>query len=249
MNLPALDCHAHLAPDVTAPQLRQLGDTHVFAVTRSLAEAQVTTSRRPDHSLTWGLGVHPGSAQARRQFNEADFARLLPDFALVGEVGIDGTAGDLPSQISLLQTVLNMCVDQPVLISVHSTKATEQLVDIVADQPHPGLILHWFLGTREHQHAAAQAGAYFSVNNAMPDAILATLPQDRVLPETDFVRPGRRGRQPGDTALVLGRLGQLWGISAAAAHQQCWANLRRIATSSGAIDRLPEATADVLLEN
>lgn len=249
MNLPALDAHAHIAPDVTAAQLRQLGDAHVLAVTRSLAEARATTRRRPDDTLTWGLGIHPGSAAARREFEEADFARLLPAFALVGEIGLDANAADLDHQSNILRTVLNACADQPVLISVHSTKATAQLTDIVVNQPHPGLILHWFLGSQEQQQAAAQAGAYFSVNNAMPDTALATLSRERVLPETDFVRPGRRGRQPGDTAAVVTRLARLWNLSPGAAQQQCWANFRRIAVSSGAVDRLPDATADVLLEN
>ena len=248
MNLPNLDCHAHIAPDVTLPQLRQLGGAHVLAVTRTLAEADDVTRRRPDLGITWGLGVHPGMAVARRQFDIAHFARLLPAFALVGEVGLDGNAADLPHQTSLLRTVLDTCADQPVLISLHSARATAEVTELVVAKPHPGMILHWFLGDHQELQAASRAGAYFSVNNAMPDAALANLPQRRVLPETDFVRPGRRGRQPGDTDRILSRLAGFWGVSLDDARHQCWANFRRVAVESGALDRLPEATAELLLE-
>lgn len=249
MNLPNLDCHAHIAPDVTPAQLGQLGDAHIFAVTRSLAEAEATTRQRPHPTLTWGLGVHPALAAARRQFDPVTFARLLPGFALIGEVGLDGSsATQLTQQMTLLKALLGACTDEPVLISLHSAGATEQVTDLVVDHPHPGLILHWHLGTPEQQQGAAQAGAYFSVNDAMPDSALVNLPQDRVLPETDFVRPGRRGRLPGDTGKLLDRLAVLWNTSPATARQQCWANLRRIAVRSGALDRLPEATAQLLLE-
>jgi len=39
-ELPPLDCHAHIAPDVTASQLDGLGSALIFAVTRSLDEAR-----------------------------------------------------------------------------------------------------------------------------------------------------------------------------------------------------------------
>jgi TatD DNase family protein len=247
-DLPLLDCHAHVAPDMTPAQLRQLDGAHVFAVSRTLTEAAAAAARRPDSTLIWGIGVHPGLPAARRQFDPAQFARLLPSFALVGEIGLDGSAADLPGQTTLLKTVLQLCADQPVLISLHSARATQQVTDLVLGHPHPGLILHWYLGDPEQQRAAADAGAYFSVNNAMPDATLATLPQQQVLPETDFVRPGRRGHRPGDTAALINRLAQLWGTTPDQARHHCWANLRRIAVRSGALDRLPEETAQQLLE-
>jgi hypothetical protein len=83
---------------------------------------------------------------------------------------------------------------------------------------------------------------------AMNDRIIAGLPMDRVRPETDFVRPGLHGHQPGDTAAVVKRLAELWGVSTGAAQHQCWTNLRRLAVRSGALDRLPGATAQLLLQ-
>lgn len=248
MTLPLLDCHAHVAPDVTPEQLHGLDGAHVFAVTRSIDEARAAAARPADDTITWGLGVHPGLASARRFFDRDAFAGVLHQYALVGEVGLDGGSGDRPRQREIFESVLSVCADAPVLISVHSYRATAEVTELATAQPHPGTILHWWLGTPEETRSIAAAGAFFSVNAAMTDERLALLPSDRVLPETDFVRPGRRGRKPGDTTVLLSRLAKLWGSSPDEAAHMCWANLRRIAVTSGALDRLSEATADALLD-
>lgn len=247
-GLPALDCHAHIAPDVTGPQIEGLDGAHVFAVTRSLSEADAASRRLPDPTITWGLGVHPGLAAARGAFDATEFARALPRFGLVGEVGLDSKAGDLPGQIAILSDVLRHCQDQPVLISLHSSGATAEIGELLARHPHPGAILHWYLGTAQEARFAAELGTYFSVNAAMSDGILAALPADRVLPETDFARPGKRGKKPGDTRAVELRLAGIWDAPIADVRHRCWANLRRLAVATAALDRLAEATADLLLE-
>jgi len=83
-----LDCHAHIAPDVTSAQLTSLGEAHVFAMTRSFDEAAAVVTRY-DPVLTWGLGVHPGVPAARAAYDSERFRSLLPRFALVGEMGLD----------------------------------------------------------------------------------------------------------------------------------------------------------------
>ena len=106
-RLPALDCHAHIAPDVTRSQLAALGHTHIFAVTRSLAEAQQVANRR-DPGLTWGVGVHPGVTAARADYNPETFRQLRPRFALVGEVGLD-RRGPRAEQERILADILDAC--------------------------------------------------------------------------------------------------------------------------------------------
>ena len=120
--LPALDCHAHIASDVTQRQLAALGDAQVFAMTRSLDEAEDVATRQ-DRALTWGLGVHPGVASARASFDPDRFRALLPRFAIVGEVGLDLRAARQDG-LRIFADVLQACNDQPVLISVHSAGRT-----------------------------------------------------------------------------------------------------------------------------
>ena len=244
-GLPSLDCHAHVAPDVTRGQLATLGNTHVFAMTRSLSEATEVVDRA-DHNLTWGIGVHPGVPTALAGYDPDTFRRLLPRFALVGEVGLDkrGARGE---QDRILSDVLKAWSNQPVFISIHSTGRTGEVVDLVERHPHPGAILHWFLGTSDQIARAVAAGAYFSVNNAMNDELIAAMPRDRILSETDFPARQVRARVPGETQTVESRLERVWQISQEEARYQFWTNLKQLAIDSGAIDAVSDSLADTLL--
>ncbi|MDB4872608.1 MAG: hypothetical protein JWL97_3612, partial [Gemmatimonadales bacterium] len=59
LSLPQLDCHAHIAPDVTRAQITALDGAFIFAMTRSPAEARAAARRRDD-TIIWGYGAHPG---------------------------------------------------------------------------------------------------------------------------------------------------------------------------------------------
>ena len=244
-RLPTLDCHAHIAPDVTHSQLATLGHSHVFAVTRSLSEARLVMNR-DDRGLTWGIGVHPAVATARAEYNPEVFRQLLPQFALVGEVGLD-RRGTRDEQERILGDVLGACDGKSVMISIHSTGRTREVLDLVKQRPHPGVILHWFLGTSSELTEAVRLGTYFSVNSAMGDALLTAMPRDRVLPETDFPARQVRARTPGETTALAKRLAALWRISDQETRRQLWTNLNRLAVASGAIDVVSESLADTLL--
>lgn len=244
-GLPSLDCHAHIAPDVTRSQLAALDNAHIFAVTRSLSEATEVVDRA-DPSLTWGIGVHPGVATARTGYNPETFRQLLPQFALVGEVGLDrrGARGE---QEQILSDVLEACTDRPVFISIHSTGRTGEVVDMVKHHPHPGVILHWFLGISDQLAQAFALGAYFSVNNAMSDELLAAIPRDRILSETDFPARQVRARVPGETKPLESRLARVWQLPEGEVRYQLWTNVKQLAVDSGAIDAVSDSLADALL--
>jgi TatD DNase family protein len=244
---PALDCHAHVAADVTPAQVRALGGAYVFAVTRALAEANQVRQRH-DANLFWGLGVHPGLAVARAAWDPKWFAALLPDFALVGEIGLDRRVGDLPSQRVILREILRQCSDQQVLLSIHSTGVTAEVIDLLLEYPHPGAILHWFLGTSDEIKAATQAGAYFSVNSGMSPTALAAIPDDRILPETDYPARRTRAKGPADVTAVERSISEVWGVTPDETRTRLWRNLRELAIAARVLDRLPDALGDVLLE-
>ncbi|MGN5734713.1 TatD family hydrolase [Arthrobacter psychrochitiniphilus] len=244
-ELPSLDSHAHVAPDVTKTQLATLGKAHIFAVTRSLQEAAVVASRT-DSQLTWGIGIHPGVPAARAAYNPDKFRQLLSKFALVGEVGLD-RRGPRDEQEKILTDILVACHDQPVFLSLHSTGRTGQILEVLERNPHPGAILHWFLGQPDEIARAEHAGAYFSVNSAMSDDLLEGLPRARVLTETDFPARQVRARVPGETQQVEDQLSKIWRISKSEVRHQIWMNLKRAAIDSGAIERVSDTLADTLL--
>jgi TatD DNase family protein len=79
------------------------------------------------------------------------------------------------------------------------------------------VVLHWFTGTNQEARLAVEAGCYFSINIRMLESehrrrLIASLPPDRVLTETDgpFVRLGDMPAKPRDVVKVITGLGSLW---------------------------------------
>lgn len=246
--LPALDLHAHIATDVTGSQLAALGDAIVIAVTRSLNEAE-DASRRRDTNLIWACGTHPAAATAIAAYDGEQFRTLLDRFAIVGEVGLDRRAGSLDAQVGVFSDIVAATANVPVLLSVHASGQEPRVVELLEDHGQANVILHWFLGSAAEVEAAVALGCYFSVNAAMDDGRLATLPRERVLPETDFPATKRRGGgdRPGDTTAVEGKLARLWNTPRDTVRRQFYRNFRDIADRSGAIDRLPSSLVGHLL--
>jgi TatD DNase family protein len=238
-DLPPLDCHAHIAPDVTAPQIRGLNGAIIFAMTRTPAEANYAANR-DDPTVLWGYGVHPGVPGATAALTEDGIRRALKRHLIIGEIGLDRKSA-LDPQTEALDLILRVCADQPVLLSLHSTGRTSQLLDVLHERPHAGAILHWFNGTRDEIERAAAMGCYFSVNAAMSDDRMAWIPRDRLLPETDFPSSRRttQARQPGDTAFLEQRLSALTGQTEAAVREMWYRNLGEIAAHAGIVPRLP----------
>ncbi len=247
-ELPLLDCHAHIATDVTPSQVRRLGSAQVFAVTRSLREADGAATRS-DSNVAWGCGVHPGDRRALEAFTAERLRSLIGRFAIVGEVGLESKASSGELQRRVLRTVLETSAKEPVLISIHSGGAAAEVVDLLAETRPAGAILHWFTGAAETAARAARLGTYFSVSSAMRDDQLDALPRKRVLPETDFPNGDKRGggSLPGDTSLIERRLASLWNLPAEEVRRLFYRNLRDISIRSGSIERLPEALSDLLL--
>lgn len=244
--LPALDAHAHIAPDVTPAQIAALGQSVVFAMTRSLHEARQVRNRR-ETALVWGIGVHPGVAIARAAWDPKQFTDLLGSFALVGEIGLDRRGGDMARQRSIFKELLSIVRSEPVLVSVHSSGVATEVVEHLRDADMRGAILHWFNGDATDITRAIEADAYFSVNAAMSEDQIRLLPPERVLCETDFPARKVRARKPADTQRIEQRLSQFWNKTPEEVRARTWWNLRTLSEQSGAIERLPESVADTLL--
>jgi TatD DNase family protein len=217
----------------------------VFAVTRDLDEAEAVTHRH-DGKLVWGIGVHPGVPDALAAYDPDRLRALLPQFAFIGEVGLDRRT-PLDNGRAVFADILAACSHQPVLISVHSTGRVPAVLDEIEKRRHPGVILHWFTGTPRDLSRALEMKLHFSVNSAMNDTLLQAIPQDRVLPETDFPARKVRAQRPGHVDTLEERLSGLWNESVRDVRYRLWRNLKRLAIDSGSIETLPERTADIIV--
>lgn len=244
-EFPPLDCHAHIAADVTASELMDLGPAQIFAVTRSLAEAEAVLPR--DDGLVWGCGVHPGDQIARAAFDPSTFERLLSSFVLVGEIGLDRRRGALDEQRRIFGSILEMTAERSVLLSIHSLGAVGDVLEELDRYRQRGAILHWFLGSQSDVMRATDLGAYYSVNAAMEPDQLLSLPRERVLPETDFPASRTNARMPGDVEGVETALAAAWGLATSEVRPQLYRNLRALALQARCLKRLPDNLSALLL--
>jgi TatD DNase family protein len=106
------------------------------------------------------------------------------------------------------------------VLSIHSRGAADEVVDALEAQPGAGLpILHWFSGSARQLARAIDAGCWFSVGPAMVRsakgrALVARMPVDRLLTETDapFARSGDRPLFPWEATDCVPVMADVLGI-------------------------------------
>ena len=241
--LPPLDLHAHVDTGIEAAELIAL-QAIVFAVTRSLDEAEQAL-KRSDGTTIWGVGCHPGLVGVQKAFDAERFQALAEATPYVGELELDG-ASRVPMEMQrhTLTSALGALQQSPRITSLHSYKATSEILGLIAECPQPGLILHWWLGTQSETARAVELGCYFSVNrsSARRRDLLAQIPLDRVLPETDhpFGDKGREPRRPGEIGQVEAALAEIHGLSTEEIRTRTWQTLASIVQETRTGRLLPE---------
>ena len=219
-----VDFHAHLDlyPDL-AETIRRCDAEEVATL------AVTTTPRAFPRNLELAkgsafvqvaIGLHP-QLVAERGSEISIFEDLLPETRYVGEVGLDASPRHYRSfdqQKMIFERVLRRCARAgDKVVSVHSVRAAKHVLDMIETclPPERGkVVLHWFTGNVSDARRAVELGCYFSVNermfaNSKGQTLVKTIPQDRLLTETDgpFVERDGRPVTPGDVRPVLDALG------------------------------------------
>lgn len=206
-------CHLDLYPNFEAA-ITKAEAARVYTLT-------VTTTPKAwprNHELTRGtryvraaLGLHP-QLVAERVGELALWERHLPETRYVGEVGLDSGPRfykSLDAQKQVFRAVLERCAEAGgKILSVHSVRSVQAVLEMIErhlPQDRGTVVLHWFTGTKAEARRAAALGCYFSINAEMMRsdrgrALVAELPLDRILTETDgpFTQIDGRPAAPAD---------------------------------------------------
>jgi TatD DNase family protein len=162
------------------------------------------------------LGLHPEIASQRR--NEiAQFINLINETKYVGEIGLDNqnkTASDYTIQKEIFQKILTICADKKEkILTVHSRKASADVVSMIGNNFPGKVILHWYSGSIKVLEIALKNGFYFSVNYPMTVSesgkkIIERIPNERILLETDgpFTSLNSKTFSPLDINIVSNKL-------------------------------------------
>lgn len=205
--------------------------------TPSAFQRQLTAAHGEDAYLRPALGLHPLRA-ARLSGSEIErFFASLGRTDYVGEIGIDRSPQGKITEARQLQIFERILAEPRIrekVLTLHSRGAARQVVERMEQASVVG-ILHWYTGSASMAERALAAGFYFSINPSMLRTkagrrLLALLPRDRVLTETDgpFCRLGSRECRPADVLPVVKALGQLWNLKDQEAADQVVANLTRL---------------------
>jgi TatD DNase family protein len=184
------------------------------------------------------LGMHPLRARLATALELTLFTRLLDCTDYVGEVGLDGSRegrSTLREQRKLFEYLLGQPRIRTKILTVHSRGAEAETIERLADA-RVIAILHWYTGALGDIDAALDAGLYFSVNMAMLRSrsglrVLAALPPDRVVTETDgpYTKVAGRASQPGDIPQTVLALSRTWNEEPDQARARIYATMTSLA--------------------
>lgn len=235
-----MDLHSHLDLYPNALDLLpEVSRRNVFTlvVTTSPRAWQATSRMFSDYeNIEVALGIHPEIIE--KKANERNLLLTsISNTKFVGEIGLDGSRRfrqTLPLQESIFRDVLAESEHQGGrIMSIHSRGAATRVLDLLEQYPQSGKpILHWFTGSLREMNRAIDLGCWFSVGPAMlvgekGRRILAQLPENKILPETDgpFTARNSRPLMPWEAVDIVPELLAIHGKSKEAHRLQLGKNL------------------------
>lgn len=191
-------------PEVAVHRLLKEEDEFTLVVTTS-PRAYRSTSRvfAGLRNIKVALGLHPEVAFAK-QGELDDLVAGIVKVPIHWRVGMDESPrfrGSLSIQEAIFQAALTECGRHPgKVMKINSRGAERRVVELLATTRHTGvLLLHWFSGALAELQNAVRIGCWFRVGLAMLEgekgrALVAQMPLNRVLPETDGPFTSVRGK-------------------------------------------------------
>jgi TatD DNase family protein len=195
----------------------------------------------PTKYVRAALGLHPQLVQERA--HELDLWReYLPRARYVGEVGLDAGPrfyASFDTQKRIFETILRECAHRgDRILTIHSVRAVRAVLDMIEAHLPPSrgaTVMHWFTGSRPEAQRAVSLGCYFSINREMlrnekHQAMVASLPLDRLLTETDgpFVKINGRDARPSDVSQTIEALARARSMPPTELAETVALNLKRL---------------------
>lgn len=234
-------CHIDLYKDpVSAIHSAERDHVYTIAVTNAPFVFEntadlVATSRY----VRAAAGLHPELVGSHG--HQIDKLRpLLDRTRYVGEIGLDYTTLDeslREKQRHVLSKALEWCAEySDKIVTLHSRRASADVISMVGSGFNGKAVLHWFSGTKKEVERAANLGFYFSVNPAMSrskkgQSLIAAMPIERVLTESDgpLVGVGQHSQlHPADVKLAVQDISTLWRVSFDETRSRICENFRTI---------------------
>lgn len=257
------DTHCHLdmsafSEDLDAVLQRAVDAGLEFVVIPALdcdtAKNALELARQKPDFFYVTVGIHPNYAAEVEPTCLSELASLAsqPGVVAIGEIGLDyhWDYATPAQQKAVLMPQLELARELGLPLVIHNRDAAEDLGPILLDwqaslpnshplKNRPG-VMHSYTGPEELAQGLVEAGFYFGIggpvtykNGKDKQALVAMLPRDRVLLETDspYLPPhpyrGERN-EPAFIPLIAVKVGEIWGISAEEVGRITTSNARRL---------------------
>ena len=191
-----IDTHCHFdmmpQPEAYISQKEQEGDI-VIGMTNLPSHFQMGQPHLKGFKhIRLALGLHPLLA-AESKKEVPLFKRLIDQTSYIGEIGLDFSKEGYTTkdeQVAVFRDLLSAIRGKKKIVSVHSRKAEKELLALLCEYKIENVIFHWYSGPVDLIPVILAQGYYFSVNEAMcrsrnGQIIIAEIPKDRILTETD----------------------------------------------------------------
>ncbi len=190
------------------------------------------------------VGVHPHEAKSWDSAAEKRLYELLsaPKVVALGEIGLDYHYDFSPreTQKAVFRRQMEIAVEKNIPVVIHEREALADTLEIIGDFPAARGMFHCFSGSPETALELVKKGWYISLGGAVtfknakkPPAVLAAVPEDRLLLETDcpYMTPApHRGRRNDSSyiSFVLAKAQEVRGVSAAEIEAKTTENALRL---------------------
>lgn len=214
-------CHIDLYPNynevIHAVEKKQI---YTIAVTNAPSVFRQSSSLTKNSKyIRTAIGFHPELVAQRAQEVNL-FLQMISETKYIGEIGLDYVTKDednRSTQRKVFQKILARCGElKHKILTIHSRRAANDVIEMVGDNFPCTVILHWFSGSKKALEKGLNFGFYFSVNSAMLQSasglnIVRAIPLDRLLTESDgpFVNIVGRAATPLDMEDVITRLSEV----------------------------------------
>lgn len=215
--------------------------------TRQREWNQVIGTAEREADVWASIGIHPHEADEHADLGEAALlsAAAHPKVIAIGETGLDYyyDHSDRAMQRELFQRHIAVSRATGLPLIVHTRNAEDDTTSIIADEMEKGAfpaLIHCFTASAEFAKRMLDLGLYISISGIVTfknakdlQVIAATLPDDRLLVETDapFLAPvPHRGQvcEPAFTADTARFVAGLRGVTPEALAETTTANFFRL---------------------